>query len=148
MINRVQLIGYAGGDPDLKTLESGAQVARVSLATSESWKDKEGNWQSATDWHSLILWREMAEKAEKQIKKGSLLYVEGKISYRKYTTADGVEKYITDIVVSTFRLLEKKDGAHEERFPAEEPHTKAVQPPSNATPTDVPPAGSGDDLPF
>ena len=111
MINKVTLIGHAGGDPDSRTLDTGAQVARVSLATNESYKDKAGEWQTTTEWHNLIMWRDLAERAVQHIKKGSTLYVEGKISYRKYTDKDGVEKTVTDIVVNSFRVLDnaKKD---------------------------------------
>lgn len=120
MINKVLLIGHAGNDPEVRTIESGSTVARVSLATNESYKDKEGNWQSITEWHNLILWRDLADRARDQVKKGSTLYVEGKITSRKYTDRDGVEKSITDIVVGSFRVLDKKQ-ADDSRIPASEP---------------------------
>ena len=124
MINKVTLIGHLGGDPEVRHLENGTAVARFSLATNESYKDKEGNWQTLTEWHNIVVWREQAERAEKQLKKGMLVYVEGKISYRKYTGQDGVERNLTDIVANVFRLLERKEGSgqpYESRFPASEP---------------------------
>jgi single-strand DNA-binding protein len=120
MINKVILVGHAGNDPEVRTIESGAVVARVSLATNESYKDKEGNWQTSTEWHNLILWRDLAERARDNVKKGSTLYVEGKITTRKYKDKDGVEKSITDIVVNSFRVLDKKQ-ADDSRIPASEP---------------------------
>lgn len=109
MINKIILIGNAGSDAETRTLENGAKVARVSLATKESWKDKGGEWQSETQWHNLTMWRDLADRSE-SIKKGSLVYAEGKVTYRKYTDKDGIERNQTDIVVSSFRVLDKKEG--------------------------------------
>ncbi len=156
MINKVTLIGNLGGDPEVRTLENGTHVGRFSLATNENYKDKEGNWQSQTEWHNIIVWRDLAERA-KMLKKGSPVYVEGKISYRKYTDKDGVEKNLTDIVANTFRLLEKREGTgnSESRFPSNEPTSRvgsggggeaaAMTLSNDDTP---PPPASGDDLPF
>ena len=135
MINKVTLIGNLGGDPEIKRLENGALVARVGLATNENYKDKDGNWQKVTEWHSVVLWRELAERAEKSLKKGMLVYVEGKISYRKSTDANGVERHYTDIVASSFRVLEKTEEAHQQKIPA-----------SNAM--EVPVPAGDNDLPF
>lgn len=147
MINKVTLIGHAGNDPEVRTLDTGAVVARVSLATNESYKDKEGNWQTQTEWHNLILWRDLAERARDNVKKGSTLYVEGKIQSRKYTDRDGVEKSITDIVVNSFRVLDKKERGEDNRIPASEPRNmndsgKAYQE------AEAEAHGNGDDLPF
>lgn len=120
MINKVTLVGHAGNDPEVRTIESGSTVARVSLATNDSYKDKEGNWQTQTEWHNLILWRDLADRARDNVKKGSTLYVEGKIQTRKYTDKDGVEKSVTDIVVNSFRVLDKKQ-ADDSRIPSSEP---------------------------
>ncbi len=157
MINKVTIIGHLGGDPDIRTLENGTPVGRFSVATNESYKDKEGNWQKTpTEWHNVILWRDLAERA-KILKKGSTVYVEGKISYRKYTDKEGVEKNLTDIVANTFRLLDKREGGsngYESRFPSNEPEVmpsnrgaEAVEA-SSSMPADAPPATEGDDLPF
>ncbi|MFN0036653.1 MAG: single-stranded DNA-binding protein [Saprospiraceae bacterium] len=152
MINKVTLIGHLGADPEVRTLENGTQVGRFSLATNESYKDKDDNWQTQTEWHNIVVWRDLAERS-KNLKKGSTVYVEGKISYRKYTDKEGVEKNLTDIVAATFRLLDKREGGgYESRFPNSEPavmpSTRSVsseEPPS--MPADAPPA-DGDDLPF
>jgi single-strand DNA-binding protein len=149
MINKVTLIGNLGGDPEVRHLESGAMVARFSLATNESYKDKDGNWQTLTEWHNVVVWRELAERAEKQLKKGASVYVEGKISYRKYTGQDGQERMSTDIVANVFRLLDRKEGSgsNESRFPASEPNSmRMTTPPSE--PVNETAAAGGDDLPF
>jgi single-strand DNA-binding protein len=110
MLNRVTLIGHLGRKPELKTLESGVALARFSVATNESFKDRDGNWQTDTEWHEIIVWRELATRAEKQLDKGLLVYVEGKLNTRKYTDAAGVERKVTEIVASTIRVLDKKDA--------------------------------------
>ncbi len=144
MINKVTLIGNLGGDPEIRHLENGTAVGRFSLATNESYKDKDGNWQTLTEWHNIVVWRELAERAEKQLKKGSPVYVEGKITYRKYTGQDGVERTAADIVANLFRSLERKEGSADNRFPTSEPpgRTAAPMPTAEATPVE------GDDLPF
>jgi single-strand DNA-binding protein len=153
MINKVTLIGNLGGDPEVRHLENGAMVARFSLATNESYKDKDGNWQNLTEWHNVVVWRELAERAEKQLKKGGMVYVEGKITYRKYTGQDGQERNATDIVASVFRSLERKEGSSntENRFPSAEPAgMRSGGGPVNmpSTENSVTVAAEGDDLPF
>lgn len=168
MINKVTLLGHAGNDPESRTLETGAQVARVSLATNESYKDKSGEWQTTTEWHNLIMWRDLAERAVQQIKKGTTLYIEGKIQSRKYTDKDGVEKSITDIVANTFRVLDKREKGPDNRMPEQEPasHARNSQEAGaqyqesetaqhaggghtyNEPPIQTPPPSSSDDLPF
>lgn len=148
MINRVTLIGNLGGDPEIRHLENGTAVGRFSLATNENYKDKEGNWQKQTEWHNVVVWRELADRAEKQLKKGMLVFVEGKISYRKYTGQDSVERNVTDIVASNLRILEKLEGSGDSRFPTS---SDAQMRSSGGTtmPADAPPVpAEGDDLPF
>jgi len=121
MINKIHLIGNAGQDPEIRKLENGTSVAKVSLATKESWKDKDGNWKDETQWHTLQLWRDLADRAT-NIKKGSLVYVEGKVTYRKYKDKDDIERSVTDIVVSSFRVLDKKESnARETELPIDSP---------------------------
>ncbi len=120
MKNLIILIGNAGQDPEIRKLENGTSVAKVSLATKESWKDKDGNWKDETQWHSLQLWRDLADRSI-NIKKGSLVYVEGKVTYRKYKDNDDIERSVTEIVVSSFRVLDKKEGnARETGVPVED----------------------------
>jgi len=157
MINKVTLIGNLGGDPEIRTLENGTAVGRFSLATNENYKDKDGNWQTQTEWHNVVVWRDLAERS-KMLKKGSTVYVEGKISYRKYTDKDGVEKSLSDIVAASFRLLDKREGGSngfENRIPSTEPASfsnnrsaSADEMNGTSVPVDAPPASDGDDLPF
>ncbi|MCY7327558.1 MAG: single-stranded DNA-binding protein [Saprospiraceae bacterium] len=148
MINKVTLIGNLGGDPEIRHLEGGSSVGRFSLATNENYKDKEGNWQSRTEWHNIVVWREDADRAEKMLKKGMTVYVEGKISYRKYTDKDGVERNTTDIVANLFRNLEKREGgSNDSRFPSTEPAAKSSSPMPTAD-VSAGGGGGGDDLPF
>lgn len=150
MVNKVILIGRLGGDPEMRHLESGVAVARFSLATNKSYKDKDGNFQDLTEWHNIIVWREGAERAEKQLKKGMLAYVEGEINYRKYTDKDNIERMTTDITALTFRKLEKSEGSGENRFPSAEPAAVAARNTSvpETTPANNESAAEGDDLPF
>lgn len=149
MINKVTLIGHLGGDPEVRRLEGGVAVARFSLATNESYKDKDGNFQTITDWHNVVVWRDAAERAERMLKKGSLVYVEGRISYRKYTTQEGQERSVTDIVANVFRLLERREGGQDNRFPPAEnaPASKGSDIPVTAPPVESA-SGNDNDLPF
>lgn len=109
MINKVILIGNLGRDPEVRYLEGGIAVARFSVATNESYKDKSGNWQTQTEWHNVVVWRNLAERAEKQLKKGSQIYLEGKLTHRKYQDKDGNDRYVTEVVADTIRILDRKD---------------------------------------
>lgn len=108
MINRVHLIGNTGKDPEIRTTGSGKKVASFSLATSESYKDHSGQKVTETQWHNIKAWGNLAEVAEKYIRKGQLLYVEGKVTYSSYDDKDGNKKYITEIIASNFQMLGKK----------------------------------------
>lgn len=109
MINKVILIGNLGKDPEVKRLENGTVVAKFSVATNESYKDKNGEWQKLTEWHDVVAWRGSAEYAEKHLKKGSSVYVEGKLTHRRWTDKEEVTRYTTEVVSSTIRKLDKED---------------------------------------
>lgn len=111
MINRATLIGNLGKDPDMRRLENGTPVANFSMATTESYKDTNGEWKDATEWHNIVVWRGGAEYAEKHLKRGCKVFIEGKITTRKYTDNNGIEKYTTEIIANTCRLLEKKESS-------------------------------------
>lgn len=149
MVNKVTLIGHLGRDPEVKHLENGASVARLAIATNENYKDKEGNWQSITDWHTVIAWRALADIAEKQLKKGSLVFVEGKLKTRSYKDSAGVEKYTTEVDCLSLKSLDKK-----ERNDAPMPNDPADYGPSSmksenpSSVADSSQEGSEDDLPF
>ncbi len=148
MINKVILIGNLGRDPEVRRLESGAVVAKFSVATNESYKDKNDEWQTRTEWHDVVVWRNLAERAERDLKKGKMVYVEGKLTHRKYQDKEGNDRYITEVAANTFRLLEKREnsgGGYTSNMPTEEP-TMVKSP---AAPTSSESSESaGDDLPF
>lgn len=117
MINRVILIGNIGSDPDVKRLESGATVASFSLATNENYKDKQGEWQTVTEWHDIVCWRQLAEKAETSLSKGVQVYVEGKLTHRSYEDKEGNKRRKTEVVANYFRVMSKKENG--QGLPAE-----------------------------
>ena len=121
MVNKVTLIGNLGRDPEVRHFENGSMVAKFPVATNENYRDKSGEWQTVTEWHDIVAWRALAERAERSLKKGSLVYIEGKLTHRKYQDKDGIERYVTEVVANTFRLLEKREsgsGYSEGRFPS------------------------------
>ncbi len=109
MINRVTLIGYLGQDPEIRHLENGTLVGRLTIATKENYQDKNGQWQSKTEWHDVIVWRKLAEQAQRTFKKGKLVFIEGKLTHRKRQNKDGSIQKITEVVANTIRLLEKRE---------------------------------------
>ncbi len=106
-LNKVTLIGNLGKEPEVQTLEGGITVAKFSLATTESYRDKEGNVQSETEWHNVVAWRNLADLAGKYLRKGSHIYLEGKIKTRSYEDKDGNKKYVTEIIADSFIMLDK-----------------------------------------
>jgi len=111
MYNKIILIGNLGRDPEIRRLESGAVVANFSLATNENYRDKAGNWQTITEWHNIVAWRNLAERAERDLKTGSMVFVEGKLTTRKWQDKDGNDRYTTEVIAAVIRTLDKKDGA-------------------------------------
>lgn len=111
MKNTVHLIGRVGNDPELKDLENGSKVCNMTLATTESWKNKKGEKETDTQWHNLKIWNAAGETAAKYVKKGDLFAVDGKIRYREFTDKEGQKRYATEIVVTEMTLLpNKKEG--------------------------------------
>jgi single-strand DNA-binding protein len=108
-VNKVILVGNLGKDPEVRHLEGGATVANFTLATSEFYKDKNGNRNEQTEWHNIVVWRGLAEVAEKYLKKGMTIYVEGKLRTRSWDDKEGVKRYTTEIVADTFTILSKKE---------------------------------------
>lgn len=109
-VNKVILVGRVGKDPEVKYLEGGAAVAKFTLATNESYKDKQGNKVESTEWHNIVMWRQLAELAEKFVRKGNMLYLEGKIKTRTYGEGDA-KKYFTEIIADEMTFLgSRNDG--------------------------------------
>jgi single-strand DNA-binding protein len=104
-INRVILVGNLGKDPEIRHLEGGVAVARFPIATSENYKDKTGNKQERTEWHNIVAWRGLAEVAEKYLKKGQSVYIEGKIRTNNYQDKEGVQRYSIEIVADNMTML-------------------------------------------
>ena len=152
MINKVILIGNLGKDPEVRQLENGASVARFSVATNENYKDKSGEWQTITEWHNIVAWRNLAEKAEKQLSKGGMVYIEGKLTTRKWQDKDGIDRYNTDVVALQLRSLEKREsaGSPNQNFPKaadEFPVSKVEESAAKSTTTKLE-VVEDDDLPF
>jgi single-strand DNA-binding protein len=109
-VNKVILIGNLGKDPEVRHLENGRAVASFSLATSETYKNRNGERVTNTEWHNLVLWTPLAEIAEKYLKKGNQIYVEGRLTNRSYDDKDGNKRYITEVVVQNLTMLGGKPG--------------------------------------
>jgi single-strand DNA-binding protein len=138
MINKVILIGRVGKDPEVRHLDNNLVTARFSLATDETYRNKDGEKTTQTEWHNIVAWRQVAEIAEKYVTKGKLLYIEGRIRSRSWEK-DGVKHYSFEIEAETIRFLSSpSDGASK---PTEPPQIKQVDE------TPLPPAPA-DDLPF
>lgn len=163
-LNKVLLIGNVGKDPEVRHLEIGAVTASFSLATSERYKDRNGEVKDITEWHNIVCWRGLAEIVEKYVKKGTQLYIEGKIRTRSYQDRDGNTRYITEINADDIRFVGRKSDGESNysgasgyyngggySSPAAPAPAPAVQ-----TPVQKPQANSfntpvddiGDDLPF
>jgi single-strand DNA-binding protein len=109
-VNKVILIGNLGRDPEVRYMPSGDAVANISIATTETWKDKNGEKQEKTEWHTVVLFGRQAEVAGEYLKKGRSVYIEGRLQTRKYTDKEGVEKYSTEIVGDRMQLLGGRDA--------------------------------------
>lgn len=121
MVNRVILIGNLGRDPEVRRLENGAVVAKFSIATNENYRDKSGEWQSLTEWHDIVMWRSLAERAESQLTKGAPVYIEGKLTHRTWEDQDGNKRKTTEVVANYFRSLASRrdgEGSNNSYFPS------------------------------
>lgn len=110
-VNKVILVGRLGKDPETRYMPNGEAVTNVTLATSENWKDKSGEKQEKTEWHNLTFYRRLAEIAGEYLKKGSMIYVEGKLATRKWQDKEGKDRYTTDIIVNEMQMLSSKSGS-------------------------------------
>ena len=137
-VNKVILVGNLGKDPEVRHLENGATVANFPIATTESYKDRNGNRQEQTEWHNVVLWRGLAEVAEKYVKKGDMIYVEGKLRTRSWEK-DGVTRYTTEVVGDNMTMLGGGNSGGGQPSVASEPQMSQQ---------DVPVDDATDDLPF
>ena len=141
-MNKVILIGNVGQDPELRTIPSGAQVCKLSVATSENYKNKSGEWVEATEWHRVVLWDYLAERADKYVKRGSKVCIEGKNRTTKYEK-DGVTHYTTEVVARDLILLDPKN--RDSNVVADGGSSYGATSTSNAPDTDT---NGDDDIPF
>ncbi len=109
MVNKVILIGNLGKDPDVRRLESGGYVARFPLATNENYQDKNGEWQQITDWHNIVVWGKSAERAEKGLRKGYTVFIEGKLRTRKWQDNEGKDRYTTEVNALSYKTIDRKE---------------------------------------
>jgi single-strand DNA-binding protein len=143
-INKVILVGNVGRDPEIRHLDSGVAVATFTLATSETYTAKNGDKVTSTEWHNIVLWRGLADVAEKYVRKGKQLYIEGRIRTRSYEDKDGQKKYVTEIYGDVMKMLGSRD---QQGAPHPEQGTRPEFKPPVADEPDF--QGTGDDdLPF
>jgi len=109
-VNKVMLVGNLGKDPEVRYTGSGVAVATFSVATNESWKDQDGNAQERTEWHNIVAWRKLAEICGQYLKKGSKIWLEGRLQYRTYDDKNGVKRYVTEIVMNEMVMLDSRGG--------------------------------------
>lgn len=166
MINKVILVGNVGADPEVRTLDSGVKVVRLRLATTERFVDRQTNeTREQTEWHTVTMWRALADVADKYVRKGSQLYIEGSLRTREWTDRDNQKRYTTEIVANDMKLLGRRpdsapqqnaapSAAPQQQYAPQQPSSSyAPQPTCAPQPTPQPapvavPADDADDLPF
>lgn len=159
MINKVILVGNVGLDPEVRTTESGVKVARLRLATSERYTDRQsGERKELTEWHTITLWRGLADIVDRYVHKGSQLYIEGRLRTREWTDKDNIKRYTTEILADNMQLLGSRSDAQQNVASAPQPvaqggYQQPVQPayqqPATTQTVTIPaPQDDPDDLPF
>jgi single-strand DNA-binding protein len=158
-INKVILIGNLGQDPEVRSMPSGGAVTNVSVATSETWKDKNsGEQQERTEWHRVVFFNRLGEIAGQYLRKGSKVYVEGSLRTRKWQDQNGQDRYSTEIIASEMQMLDSRTGSTGFDSPSEPPPYGNSEPPPQGKSSRAPAAGDGqrpaldndfdDDIPF
>ncbi|WP_269621314.1 single-stranded DNA-binding protein [Zhongshania sp. BJYM1] len=164
-VNKVILVGNLGQDPETRYMPSGGAVTNITVATSETWKDKQsGQPQERTEWHRVVFFNRLAEIAGEYLKKGSKVYLEGSLRTRKWQNKEGVDQYTTEIVAAEMQMLDGRGGSGGDNYsndgggysapaPSQAPRRAPSQPQQNQAPTQsAPPAGGfddfDDDIPF
>ena len=155
-VNKVILVGNLGRDPEVRYMPNGDAVANYSIATTETWKDKNGMRQEKTEWHNIVMYRRLAEIAGEYLKKGSSVYIEGRLQTRKWQDKQGNDRYTTEIIADQLQMLGGRNGGGAGQPPAQDPGGAAhpqQQTPAAADATPPPPSrqepapgGSFDDL--
>ena len=142
-VNKVILIGRLGKDPEVRKINATTTVCNFPLATNESYKNQDGTYTEQTEWHNIVMWRGVAERAERILKKGNTIFVEGKLRTRSWEDKEGHKRYTTEIVVENFQLLDKKESSGNTQLSSNE--NKSADTNSSETITEP---TFDDDLPF
>ena len=149
-VNKVILVGNLGKDPEVRYMPNGNAVANITLATTESWKDKQsGEQQEKTEWHRIVMFRRLGEIAGEYLKKGSQVYIEGKLQTRKWQDNSGNDRYTTEIVANEMQMLGGRGGGGSADFSRDSAPAQAA--PAQSAPAPAPAAAAGDfddDIPF
>ena len=146
-VNKVILVGNLGQDPEVRYTSSGSAVANVSIATTERWKDKQTNeYKDATEWHRVVLFTRLAEIAGEYLKRGSKVFIEGKLRTRKWQDSNGADRQTTEIVADNLQMLDRKGDDFSSSMPAGEP--KAAGMSAAKSTKEAPPVLEDDDIPF
>ncbi len=142
-VNKVMLIGRLGSDPEIRKVEGMRSKLTIRIATTESYKNAQGEWQDVTDWHSVVMWGPMAERCERELHKGSLVYIEGKLRTRSWEDKEGHKRYVTEVLADYYQNLTPRDGGGGYR-------ESGTQTPSDEPPVDYTTQSDegGDGLPF
>lgn len=122
-LNKVMLLGNVGRDPDINVTTNGTRVATLRMATTETWKDRDGNQHEHTDWHTIVAWRGLADVVERLVRRGSRIFIEGKLQTRTYEDKEGNKRYVTEVVADNVLLLESK--RHDPEGESTESHTNS-----------------------
>ena len=146
-VNKAILVGNLGQDPDYRVMPNGNAVTNISVATSETWKDKNtGDNQEKTEWHRVVMFRRLAEIANEYLKKGSKVYIEGKLQTRKWQDQNGQDRYTTEVVADQMQMLDSRGGGGD--FGSGNMDRAASQPSSAGQTSSAPDSGFDDDIPF
>jgi len=148
-INKVLLIGNLGADPEMRSTANGDAICNLRLATNESWKDKHtGEQRESTEWHTVVLYRKLAEIAERYLKKGARIYIEGRVRYRKWQDKNGIERTSTEIEASSMTMLDPKGGSVSQTKDGRGPSTLRGESPVGFGSSGREPAFPDDGIPF
>lgn len=159
-VNKVILIGNVGAEPEVKYLDNNSKVARISLATTEKFKDRQGQTQERTEWHKVVAFNGLADIIEKYIRKGSRIFCEGHLRTRDYNDQQGVKKFVTEVVLENMQMLDRREQTQEmqgmtqyiqgaRQVAASQPARTPLYQQAQQQPVVVEqPKGDGDDLPF
>ena len=147
-INKVIIVGYLGNDPEIRTMPNGEAVANITVATSESWNDKNtGERREVTEWHRIVFYRRQAEVAGEYLRKGSKVYVEGRLKTRKWQDQNGQDRYTTEIQGDVLQMLDSKRDSEPNHQPRQKQSNNAYAKAKDGVP--IPPADNfDDDIPF